>query len=311
MSTRLMEAPTSADGALIDRYRPPLLQALKHFANDANAPHFIATAFGEVQWPARVINILVAWREANFAGLPDCRLIPVDVLHGRHGAYAASEHTIFLAREWLANPATTTADVLRVLLEEVGHGLDATINDRETPGDEGAIFAALIMGDPLDAATLAALRAKDDHGWIIVEGRLLQVEFSGSITVVQFEQLRAGLGTVLSDMEAALDATILNQNLPLFGDDLHDAFQGNTDALHKIMNFRQFALNAIGSTGQLGAPDSNGNYTLQQVADALNNGLANSGAIPSGTTPVTVTPANELNISTALLGCTYTNPRGR
>jgi Ca2+-binding RTX toxin-like protein len=135
------------------------------------------------------------------------------------------------------------------------------------------------------------------------------VEFSGIITGAQFEQLRNGLGAVLQDMSTALDSKVLNQALPLFGTDLHNSFASNDPgaaALRQLLNFRQIAINAIGTTGQLGAPDSNGNYSLQQVADALNTGLSNAGLTSPGSTPVTVTPNNELNISTGLAGGNYT-----
>jgi len=45
-----------------------------------------------------------------------------------------------------------------------------------TPGDEGAIFAALVQGESLDSGTLQALKAEDDHATITVNGEVIQVE---------------------------------------------------------------------------------------------------------------------------------------
>jgi hypothetical protein len=47
-----------------------------------------------------------------------------------------------------ANPEAIAA----VLLEEIGHFVDSKINFSDAPGDEGAIFSALVRGVELDKA---------------------------------------------------------------------------------------------------------------------------------------------------------------
>ena len=63
-----------------------------------------------------------------------------------------------------------------MILEEFGHFVDAQVNQVDSAGDEGAIFSALVLGESLDANTLQALKAEDDHATITVNGQVIQVE---------------------------------------------------------------------------------------------------------------------------------------
>ncbi|MFM6024822.1 MAG: calcium-binding protein, partial [Dolichospermum sp.] len=54
--------------------------------------------------------------------------------------------------------------------------VDAQINQVDSVGDEGAIFAELVQGNSLDVATLDALRAENDQATIIINGEIIQVE---------------------------------------------------------------------------------------------------------------------------------------
>ena len=58
-----------------------------------------------------------------------------------------------------------------MLLEEIGHFVDAKINQTDSAGDEGAIFAALVQGQNLDVETLRVLKAEDDHSIITLNNQ--------------------------------------------------------------------------------------------------------------------------------------------
>ncbi|MFM6347435.1 MAG: calcium-binding protein, partial [Dolichospermum sp.] len=58
------------------------------------------------------------------------------------------------------------------------HYVDAQINQVDSAGDEGAIFAELVQGNSLDVATLDALRAENDQTTIMINGEIIQVEQS-------------------------------------------------------------------------------------------------------------------------------------
>ena len=90
------------------------------------------------------------------------------------GAYSAGSDTIYLSRELLAsNPA----EAERILTEEVGHALDTRVNVSDAAGDEGEIFSRLSHGEKLSASDIAAARAENDSGTIIVDGQRVEVEF--------------------------------------------------------------------------------------------------------------------------------------
>ncbi|MFM6871762.1 MAG: hypothetical protein ACKPKQ_17525, partial [Dolichospermum sp.] len=101
-------------------------------------------------------------------------ILDSSILGNANGAYASSNNQIYLSANFVA---TSTAEAISaVLLEEIGHFVDAHINLSDSAGDEGAIFAALVQGNSLDTTTLQALKAEDDHATITVNGQNIQVE---------------------------------------------------------------------------------------------------------------------------------------
>ncbi|MFM6748671.1 MAG: Calx-beta domain-containing protein, partial [Dolichospermum sp.] len=126
------------------------------------------------------------------------------ILGNANGAYASSNNQIYLSANFLA---TSTAEAISaVLLEEIGHFIDAHINLSDSAGDEGAIFAALVQGNSLDTTTLQALKAEDDSGIINLEGEAITVEQNGLIDPSNFTlnnsaQFSTGAGGVSSVIE--------------------------------------------------------------------------------------------------------------
>jgi Ca2+-binding RTX toxin-like protein len=122
---------------------------------------------------------------------PKAKLVPAESLNGAHGAYDAKSDTIFVSAAYVASHATALDAIERVLLEELGHAIDARLGAItgavDAPGDEGAIFSALAMGDTLAPAALAALKAENDHGTIQVDGKPVAVEFAASYGTVTLD----------------------------------------------------------------------------------------------------------------------------
>ena len=109
-------------------------------------------------------------------------------LQGGRAAYAANgpdgRPHVYVNADWLAR--TDTASAIKVLVEEIGHAFDHRLNDgRDSQGDEGELFAALVTGtDPTDAQR-ATILAEDDSGTLAIDGQRLGVEFSidgGAVT---------------------------------------------------------------------------------------------------------------------------------
>ena len=81
---------------------------------------------------------------------PKVALLSAETLHGAAGAYDAKSDTIYLSQQLVAG--ADGAAIERVLLEEIGHAIDARLGAAiaglgDSPGDEGAIFAKLVLGD--------------------------------------------------------------------------------------------------------------------------------------------------------------------
>ncbi|MFM6222637.1 MAG: Calx-beta domain-containing protein, partial [Dolichospermum sp.] len=147
---------------------------LSTFADLDNFWNLFDTAFG-TQYNRSGAEILrLQWLSGDFSQLPQIEILDGSILGNANGAYASSNNQIYLSANFLA---TSTAEAISaVLLEEIGHFVDAHINLSDSAGDEGAIFAALVQGNSLDTTTLQALKAEDDHATITVNGQNIQVE---------------------------------------------------------------------------------------------------------------------------------------
>jgi hypothetical protein len=74
---------------------------------------------------------------------------------------AFGDNTIFLNESILSDPTLA----LRVYSEEAGHAIDKFLNqERDTIGDEGAIFSKLLMNESLSAEQMQVLKSENDHG---------------------------------------------------------------------------------------------------------------------------------------------------
>ncbi|MBD2147167.1 sodium:calcium exchanger, partial [Sphaerospermopsis sp. FACHB-1194] len=134
----------------------------------------LETAFG-TQYNRSFAEILrLQWQAGDFSQLPQIEILDSSILGTANGAYASSTNKIYLSNTFVAN--AISADISRVLLEEIGHFVDAQINTSDSAGDEGAIFAELVLGNSLDAATLEVLKGEDDTAIIEVNGESVLVE---------------------------------------------------------------------------------------------------------------------------------------
>ncbi|MDB9438341.1 hypothetical protein PN450_16395, partial [Dolichospermum lemmermannii CS-548] len=132
------------------------------------------TAFG-TQYNRSGAEILrLQWLSGDFSQVPQIEILDNSTLGNANGAYASSNNKIYLSANFVAT--ATPEAISAVLLEEIGHFIDAQINQTDSAGDEGAIFAELVQGYSLDTQTLQALKAEDDHATITVNGQVIQVE---------------------------------------------------------------------------------------------------------------------------------------
>ena len=154
-----------------------LTQTYKQLSTFASLENFwdvFNTAFGTEYNRRAAGNLRSQLLSGDFSQFPQIEIIDSSILGNANGAYAISNNKIYLSEGFLS---TATSEAIQsVILEEIGHFVDAQVNSVDSAGDEGAIFAALVQGYSLDDTTLQALKAEDDRATITVDGQVVAVE---------------------------------------------------------------------------------------------------------------------------------------
>ncbi|MCC3523718.1 MAG: alpha/beta fold hydrolase [Microcoleus sp. PH2017_20_SFW_D_A] len=151
---------------------------LSKFAADPDFAAKMNVAFGE-NWDAAGAKALAeGWFQGDFSDIPPVKVVSSAEIDGANGAFAAATDTIYLSKEFLTQNAANPAAVADVLLEEIGHSVDARLNVTDSPGDEGAIFAAVVQGKELTQGELQALKGKDDTANVVLSGEHTTIEMS-------------------------------------------------------------------------------------------------------------------------------------
>ncbi|OUL32945.1 hypothetical protein BV372_18020, partial [Nostoc sp. T09] len=138
------------------------------------------TAFGSTWSQEVAATIRQSWLAGDFSYLPQIELVSASNISNANAAYADSTETIYLAKEFLAEHQADLGTIAGVLLEEVGHWVDAQVNPIDSPGDEGAIFSSLIRGEALSAQQLQLLRAEDDTVTVTLNGAATQLNLNST-----------------------------------------------------------------------------------------------------------------------------------
>ncbi|MFM6079331.1 MAG: hypothetical protein ACKPCI_12610, partial [Dolichospermum sp.] len=149
---------------------------LTSFANLENFWSLFNTAFGSSYDYVTAATLRSQWQSGDFSQFPQIEVVSRNVLGSAKGAYAISTNKIYLSDPFVSSASQQSLEA--VILEEFGHFVDAQVNQVDSVGDEGAIFAELVQGNSLDVATLDALRAENDQTTIIINGEIIQVEQS-------------------------------------------------------------------------------------------------------------------------------------
>jgi Ca2+-binding RTX toxin-like protein len=182
------------------QYLPLAQQQLTQFAGRSDFAAKMTTAFGSKINRVQLAAIGQRWQQGNFAGLPAIEVLQQGELGAAKGAYAAAGNKIYLSASFLAT--ASTADIVGVLLEEIGHSLDGLLNVSDAQGDEGALFSAFVQGDILSASEILGLKAEDDRATILLNGQLIAVEQS---TVTGDNNNNTLNGTALADSISGLN----------------------------------------------------------------------------------------------------------
>jgi Ca2+-binding RTX toxin-like protein len=148
-------------------------QQLSSFASDLEFRQKIGSAFGE---GTDATSLQQVWQGGGVSGFPPIEIVSGSALNGANGAYSLANNRIYLSQEFLSQNQGNLGAIVALLLEEYGHSVDGVLNSTDALGDEGRIFAALVLGESLSEAELAQLKAEDDRGVISRNGQAIQVE---------------------------------------------------------------------------------------------------------------------------------------
>ncbi|NJN74763.1 MAG: hypothetical protein HC799_19235, partial [Limnothrix sp. RL_2_0] len=144
--------------------------------------------------------------------LPKFSVVEQDILSG-FGAFGIDTQTIYLSDEFLKNNFSSPETVASVILEELGHFIDDSLKETDSPGDEGAIFAYISQFGSITNNQLSLLKLEDDHDNLIIGTTSISVELSNFKTELNFGESISGLILNSQEDEFLFDININNEDL--------------------------------------------------------------------------------------------------
>lgn len=166
----------SEDFDYVKQLQRSLQLSHRYLTTLANSDHFydvFRSAFGSSFQEDAASQLRAQWQRGQYDTLPKVEVLGNE-LGSASGAYAASTNTIYLSQRFLA---TGTVDAIAsVLLEEIGHFVDARVNQLDAKGDEGAIFSTLVQKGSINSTELSHHLADDDTTTITFGGKNVVIE---------------------------------------------------------------------------------------------------------------------------------------
>ncbi len=261
---------------------------LEDFANSSDFYRQSTEIFGQNFNQEKLFSLQQEWQNSDFHQLPRIELLSSGELKGANGAFAEANNTIYLSEEYLQQNWERPEKIVEVILEEVGHFVDAQINSQDASGDEGAIFSALLRGMKLSPQEMASLKAEDDSNTITLADQNIQVEQS---TQPLRDWVTTIVGKIIDQIIEGVQNNIINSQatLPLIGSDklsvigekiIKKLNELKTDKLTKVLNkledkgedaVRQFLFDQLGPNGLKLLRNNNGDHqiTVDDIAVKL------------------------------------------
>ena len=104
-------------------------------------------AFGS-KWNRRLgLQLIQSWLSGQ--QLPEIEVVSADLINGGRGAFDRTNSKIYISQQVLDLQSQQPSLVSAVILEELGHYLDSQVNQLDSAGDEGAIFAKVIRREQI------------------------------------------------------------------------------------------------------------------------------------------------------------------
>lgn len=198
--------PSSEAARFAVSYAPQFQQALQltyqYLTEVANSDRFYSifqTSFGPSFNIEQAQALRSQWRQQNYSALPEIEVLSSE-LGTALGAYAKRPNKIYLSERFLSGFSGNFGAIAAVLLEEIGHAIDAQLNRIDTAGDEGAVFAALVQQKALTQTELGTIRSEDDSKILYVANKAVAVE-QAEATLSLNENLDGERGLLLEPAE--------------------------------------------------------------------------------------------------------------
>ena len=153
-----------------------LYNQLTSFANLSNFWSRFDSVFGTSYDKAIADTLRSQWQTKNFSLLPQIEVVSNRILGNARAAYGTSTNKIYISDSFLTASTTTPSAITAVLLEEIGHFVDAKVNKIDTKGDEGELFSNIVRGVTLSASDLTRIQADNDWGKITLNRQAIAVE---------------------------------------------------------------------------------------------------------------------------------------
>ncbi|MEG5172997.1 hypothetical protein QUB25_12565, partial [Microcoleus sp. B3-D7] len=173
-----MATSNNSFNSVIEASLQQAYSTLNNFANGDDFVTKVQSIFGTNFDAGNLEEIRQQWVNSDFGSLPAIEIRTGSELQGANAAYARSNNTIYVSQDFLNQNNDDPQAVTSVLLEEIGHSVDWHINTSDTPGDEGALFSATVLGQHLDASTLDAISQEDDSNILTLDNSSIVVEQS-------------------------------------------------------------------------------------------------------------------------------------
>ncbi|NEQ85168.1 MAG: hypothetical protein F6K26_35055, partial [Moorea sp. SIO2I5] len=146
----------------LDRALDQALSILADFATDESFEQKIIEVFGDQFDTQKLDELRQNFTSSSLDWLPKFEIRSADELNGANAAFAASNNRVYLSQDFISANSSDINKITDVILEELGHLIDSTINTEDTPGDEGEYFSSLVQDKELSSEAIDVIKSEDD-----------------------------------------------------------------------------------------------------------------------------------------------------